>query len=79
MAHAAEGARRSGACAGAQWVMSVREQSRQTVEFVVGMKRCVLVPLDCRALDADERERDARLPVLRRLEDEVVERLADPE
>ena len=28
-----------------------------------------LVPLDCRASDADKREGDARLPVLRRLED----------
>jgi len=36
-----------------------------------------LVPLDGRADDADKREGDARLPVLWRLEDEVVERLAD--
>ena len=30
-----------------------------------------------RALDLEERESDRRLPVLRRLEDEVVERVAD--
>ena len=38
-----------------------------------------LIPLDGGAVDADKREGDARLPVLWRLKDEVVERLADPE
>jgi len=37
-----------------------------------------LVPFDRGSLDANEREADRRLPLLRRLEDEVVERLADP-
>ena len=36
-----------------------------------------LVPFDRRALDAHKGQRDRRLPFVRRLEDEVVERLAD--
>jgi hypothetical protein len=34
-------------------------------------------PLDDSALDLEEGQADRRLPVLRRLEDEVVERVAD--
>lgn len=41
------------------------------------MRLCVLVPLDRRADNADKGECDARLPVLRRLEDEIVQRLTD--
>ena len=43
----------------------------------MGARRRSLVPLNLGAGDADKRERNARLPLLWRVEDQVVERLSN--
>ena len=43
----------------------------------MAVERHSLVPLDGRAYNLDERQGNLGVPLLRRLEDEVVERLAD--